>query len=154
MITNDHSLGAWASVINSNASQSYSSMNETELLSTLETSLENAFSTINSLPVTAGYAAVSSASLNNLNTQNEVGETVVINVTSGFSVSSKIYITGDENDLFILRWDNDANPANGYNGQVKFKNGGAIVPLGGLNASNFIHVAGDISSSGGGINPP
>jgi hypothetical protein len=82
-----------------------------------------------------------------------VSETVVINVTSGFQVSSKINITGDVGDVFVLRWDTDANPANGYQGQVKFQSGGAIVPLGGLTAGNFIHTAGDINASGGGSNP-
>ncbi len=88
-----------------------------------------------------------------LNTQNGVAETIVINVTSGFTVS-KIYITGDAGDVFILRWDTDANFANGYQGIVKFQSGGAIVPLGGLKPSSFVHVAGDISASGGGSNPP
>jgi hypothetical protein len=78
----------------------------------------------------------------------------VINVTSGFQVSSQINITGDADDVFILRWDTDSNPANGYQGVVKFQSGGAIVPLGGLKPSNFIHAAGDINSSGGGKNPP
>ena len=52
-----------------------------------------------------------------------------------------------------MRWDSDANFSDGYEGQVKFQSGGAIVPLGGLKASNFIHVAGDINSSGGGSTP-
>ena len=77
----------------------------------------------------------------------------MINVRSGFQVTSKINITGDANDVFILRWDTDANPAKGYQGQVKFQSGGAIVPLGGLTANNFVHVAGDFSASGGGGNP-
>ena len=81
-------------------------------------------------------------------------QTIVINVTSGFQVSSKINITGDAGDIFILRWDTDSNFANGYQGLVKFQSGGAIVPHGDLLPSNFIHVAGDISASGGGSNPP
>ncbi len=154
LITNDSSLGAWQNIINTNALQASFSLNNTELLSMLATNLENTFSMINAMPVTPGYAARSAASLNNLNTQNGIGQTIVINIKSGFTVSNKIHITGDATDLFIFRWDNDANPANGYNGQVKFKSGGAFVPLGDLNASNFVHVAGDISSSGGGSTPP
>jgi hypothetical protein len=46
--------------------------------------------------------------------------------------------------------DTNKNLANGYQGQVKFQSGGAIVPLGGLRAGNFIHVAGDMNASGGG----
>jgi len=107
----------------------------------------------NALTATAGYASVASTSLNGLNTQNSISETYVINVTSGLSVSSDIDITGDPGDMFILRWDTDANFGNGYDGQVKFQSGGAIVPHGGLTAGNFVNVAGDIASSGGGSNP-
>jgi hypothetical protein len=151
--TNDNTLSAWQNIVNNNPGQASSSLNETTRLAGLITELENAFTLINSLIVTPGYASVSAVSLNGLNTQNGNAETFVINVTSGFSVSSKINITGDANDLFILRWDDDANFSNGYDGQVKFKSGGAIVPLGGLKASNFYHVAGDINASGGGSNP-
>ena len=56
-------------------------------------------------------------------------------------------------DGLYPRWDTDSNSANGYQGQVKFQSGGAIVPHGGLTAGNFIHVAGNINSSGGGSNP-
>lgn len=82
-----------------------------------------------------------------------VSQTLVINVTSGFGISSQIDITGDANDAFILHWDTDANFSNGYDGQVKFQSGGAIVPHGGLKPTNFIHVAGDINASGGGSTP-
>lgn len=61
-------------------------------------------------------------------------------------------ITGDPGDVFIFRWDSDANFSNGYQGSPKFSNGG-ITPLGGLSVSNFIHVAGEIRSSGGGSPP-
>jgi hypothetical protein len=91
--------------------------------------------------------------LNGLNTQDGVNKTYVINVTSGFDISTKINIRGDSGDVYVLRWDSDANFADGYEGLVKFKSGGAIVPLGGLTAGNFIHVAGDITASGGGSNP-
>ena len=69
------------------------------------------------------------------------------------SVSSQIDITGDAFDAYILRWDSDANFGNGYQGQAKFQSGGGIVPHGGLTAANFVNVAGDIGSSGGGSNP-
>ncbi|HYV91802.1 MAG TPA: T9SS type A sorting domain-containing protein [Chitinophagales bacterium] len=151
--SNDATLSAWQQIIDNNTGQAIRSLNRTTLISDLTTDLENAFTQINALTVTTGYSGVSSTSLNGLNTQNGIAETYVINVTSGFAVSSKINITGDANDGFILRWDNDANFSNGYNGVVKFQSGGAIVPLGGLLPSNFIHVAGNINSSGGGSNP-
>jgi hypothetical protein len=154
MVTNANSLGAWQNIINANTSQSSSAVNNTWLLTMLGTKLEAAFTTINLMPATAGFTSRSSSSLNNLNTANGICQTIVINIKSGFTVSSKIYITGDPYDLFIFRWDTDANPLNGYNGKVTFQNGGAFVPLGDLNASNFIHVAGDISSNGGGSTPP
>lgn len=151
--TNASSLGNWQSIVDNNSSQAFASVNQTSRLSGLETDLESVFSQINALPVSSGYSSVASTSLNGLNTQNSIAETFVINVTSGFSISSKINITGDAGDIFILRWDTDANFSDGYEGQVKFQSGGAIVPLGGLKPSNFIHVAGDINASGGGSNP-
>jgi uncharacterized repeat protein (TIGR01451 family) len=151
--TNDNTLGAWGNIVANNSGQAMSSLNQVSLISGLETDLANAFSQINALTATPGYTSVSATSLNGLNTQNSIAEVYVINVTSGFSVSSQINITGDADDVFILRWDTDADFGNGYQGQVKFQSGGAIVPLGGLEPSNFIHVAGDINSSGGGSTP-
>ncbi|HEY9599839.1 MAG TPA: hypothetical protein V6D33_19430, partial [Cyanophyceae cyanobacterium] len=151
--TNDTSLGAWNNIVTQNSGQASAATGETARISALETDLANAFTQINALSVTAGFDGVSSTSLNGLNTQDGVNKTYVINVTTGFQVSSKINITGDAGDVFILRWDSDKNLSNGYNGQVKFQSGGAIVPLGGLTVSNFINVAGDINASGGGSNP-
>ncbi len=152
--TNDSTLSAWQNIVNQNSGQAFASYNETARISGLETDLANAFSQINALTATPGFTSVSSTSLNGLNVQNGICETFVINVTSGFGISSKINVTGDDCDVFILRWDTDANPNNGYQGAVKFQSGGAIVPLGGLKPTNFINVAGDIDSSGGGSNPP
>jgi hypothetical protein len=153
--SNDSTLGAWQNIVNApvNAGQAFSATGEVSRISALESDLTSAFAQINALPATPGYTSVSSTSLNGLNTQNGINEVFVINVTSGFSISSQINITGDPGDVFILRWDTDSNPANGYQGQVKFQSGGAIVPLGGLTPANFIHVAGDINASGGGTTP-
>jgi hypothetical protein len=151
--TNDSTLGTWQNIVTTNSGQASASTGQVARLSGLQTDLTSAFTQINVLTATAGYASVASTSLNNLNTQNSINETYVINVTSGLSVSSEINITGDAGDVFILRWDTDANFGNGYQGQAKFQSGGAIVPHGGLTAGNFINVAGDIGSSGGGSNP-
>ena len=152
--TNAATLGAWQGIVNSNPGQAFASTNQVARLSGLQSDLYGALHQVSGLAATAGYASVSSGSLNGLNTQNGSSETFVINVTSGFNVSSKINITGDAGDVFILRWDSDANFGNGYNGgEVKFQSGGAIVPLGGLKPGNFINVAGDIGSSGGGSTP-
>jgi PEP-CTERM motif len=151
--TNDTTLGAWQNIVDDNAGQAFGSTGQVSRLSGLQTDLAGAFTQINGLAASAGYASVSATSLNGLNTQNGISETFVINVTSGFSVSSQINITGDAGDTFILRWDTNANSADGYQGQVKFQSGGAIVPLGGLTPANFVHVAGDLASSGGGSNP-
>lgn len=154
IFTNASTLGAWQNIVDSNPGQAFSSTGNTGLLAGLEADLSNAFTQINGLSATPGYTSVSASSLNGLNTQNGTPDTYVINVTSGFSgISSQIDITGDPTDVFILRWDSDANFANGYQGQVKFQSGGAIVPLGGLTPGNFINVAGDINSSGGGSTP-
>ncbi|MCB0559403.1 MAG: hypothetical protein H6573_13480 [Lewinellaceae bacterium] len=154
--TNDNTLSAWADIVDQNdpsqvnPAQAFGQTNQTSRISGLNSDLNSAFAQINALSPSAGYSSVSSTSLNGLNTQNSTPETFVINITSGLQVSSKINITGDANDIFILRWDSDGNPNNGYQGEVKFQSGGAIVPLGGLKPTNFINVAGAINSSGGG----
>ncbi|MBL0926171.1 MAG: PEP-CTERM sorting domain-containing protein [Phycisphaerales bacterium] len=148
------SLGAWQGIVNNNSGQASSSLNQSSRLTGLTADLSSAFAQINALTASTGYTSRSATSLDGLNTQNGIAETFVINVTSGLQVSSQISIRGDASDVFILRWDTDANAANGYNGQVKFQSGGGIVPQGGLTAGNFIHVAGDINASGGGSNPP
>ncbi len=157
IFTNDNTLDDWQEIVDDNAGYSIPVFNQTATLSGLNADLESAFSQINAYPVTPGFDGVSSTSLNGLNTMDGIGRTYVINVTSGFSVTSQINITGDGGDfgdVFILRWDTDKNFSNGYNGPVKFSGGGAIVPKGGLTAANFINVAGDIKSSGGGTTPP
>jgi hypothetical protein len=151
--TDGPSLGAWQNIVNANPGQASASLNQVARINGLSTSLTGAFAQANALPASQGFSSVLSTSLNGLNTQNGIAETFVINVTSGFTVSSQINITGDASDAYILRWDTDANSGNGYQGQAKFQSGGAIVPLGGLSAANFINLAGDIGSSGGGSNP-
>lgn len=143
----------WQGITNQNAAQSTYHADNGNRLDNLSNDLDNAFSSIDALPVTTGYESRTATSLDGLNTRNGIAETIVINITAGMQVSSQIDITGDANDTYILRWDADANPSNGYQGLVKFQSGGAIVPHGELNASNFINVAGDISASGGGSNP-
>lgn len=154
--TNAASLGPWQGIVtqSQNVGQAFAALNKSAKVSQLEADLSSAFAQINALVVSPGYAGVASTSLNGLNAQNGLAQTFVINVTSGFSVSTKIHVTGDAGDVFILRWDTDQNFANGYNGQVSFQSGGAIVPHGGLKPTNFIHVAGDLASSGGGSTPP
>ncbi len=151
--TNDITLSAWQNIVNNNPGQAFSSLNKTTLINDLKADLVSAIQQINALPVTPGYNNMSILSLNGLNTQNGINETFVINITQDLSFTSEIKITGDPGDVFILRWDTDGNPNNGYQGQLKPHSGGAIVPLGGLTPTNFINVAGDITSSGGGSNP-
>ena len=151
--TNSTTVGPWQNIINSNPGQASAVTGQTALVASLESDLATAFTQIDGLSATAGYTSVAATALNGLNTLDGINRTYVINVTSGFSISSKINITGDAGDVFVLRWDTNANAADGYQGQVKFQSGGAIVPLGGLTAANFIHVAGDINASGGGSNP-
>lgn len=155
--TNDTTLGAWQDIVDNNAGQASASTGNTALITDLENTLNAAFLTINGLAATSTTTGpadpVGSGGLNGLNTENGVAETFVIDITGGFSISSFVEITGDPGDVFIFRWDSDANLSNGYNGQVKFSNGGGFIPLGGLSPSNFIHVAGDINASGGGNAP-
>jgi hypothetical protein len=152
--TNDANLGAWQNIVNSNVGQAFAQFNQVAPIAGLTNNLNSAFAQIDALPATAGFVSVASTALNGLNTQNGVAETIVVNVTSGFSISTQINITGDASDAYILRWDTDALSGNGYQGEVKFQSGGSIVPHGGLIPTNFVNVAGDINSSGGGSNPP
>ena len=154
LYTNAPTQGAWQAILDQNPTQASGVTGDTTRISNLTSDLVSAFQQINTLSATPGFENQSSTSLDGLNTQNGVNEVYVINITSGFTVSSQINITGDAGDVYILRWDEDADPANGYQGQVKFESGGAIVPHGGLTPTNFINVAGDINSSGGGTTPP
>jgi len=153
LYNSSNSSSAWQAITNQNPNQStYHSDNGTRL-DNLANDLNSAFDQIDALTVTPGYAARSATSLDGLNTQDGIAQTIVINITSGMQISSQIDITGDATDTYILRWDADANPSNGYQGTVKFQSGGGIVPHGGLTAGNFIHTAGNIDASGGGSNP-
>lgn len=152
LYTNAATQGNWQGILDQNSLQSTGVANQGNI-SALTNDLNNAFTTINSKEASIGFESVSSTSLNGLNTQNGIAQAIVINITSGLSVSSKINITGDADDIYILRWDSDGDPLNGYQGITKFQSGGAIVPNGNLKPTNFINVAGDISSSGGGSTP-
>ncbi len=152
--TNDTTLGDWQDIVNNNPGQAFESLNQVARIAGLESDLISAFQQINALPVSSGFTSRDAASLDGLNTQNGINELFVINVTSGFDVAAPINITGDAGDVFVLLWDEDADPANGYQGRVRFRHGGAIVPHGGLTPANFIHVAGQIDSAGGGSTPP
>ncbi|MEL6605718.1 MAG: choice-of-anchor A family protein, partial [Cyanobacteria bacterium J06614_10] len=156
--TNDTTADAWQDHVDQNATNGNNAATvtgQTALISGLESTLNQAFLDINALTATPGYddgsGGISAQALNGLDTTNGVAETYVINITSDFEIRDPLEVTGDEGDLFILRWDEDADFSNGYDGQVHFADGGGIVPLGGLTAASFIHVAGDIRASGGDV---
>ncbi len=160
--TNDSSLGSWQKIVDQNSGQASASTGQTALVSGLQADLLAAFTQVNALTATSkstfggttyNFNNINAGQLNGLNTQDGINQTFVINVTSGFNVSTQINITGDAGDVYVLRWDTDRNSSNGYQGQVKFQSGGGIVPLGGLSSGNFIHVAGDLNASGGGSTP-
>ncbi len=150
--TNDTSLDAWQKIADQNSKQASVMTGQQGRIDALDDDLKNAFAQINSLEATAGFEDRSSSSLDGLNTKDGVNQTYVINVTSESKVSSQINISGDAGDVYVLRWDEDLSKE-GYQGEVKFQSGGAIVPEGELMAGNFIHVAGDINASGGGSTP-
>jgi probable HAF family extracellular repeat protein len=152
IFTNRSQLDAWQGIVNNNPTQAASAVNQVARLNALEAELKARMVEINNLPVTLGFESRSATSLAG-DYSGLPATRFVINVTAGFSISSKINITGRADQVFILRWDTDANPGNGYQGEVKFQSGGAIVPLGGLTPANFIHVAGDINAAGGGSTP-
>jgi hypothetical protein len=152
--TNDVDLGAWENIVNHNPGQASAMYSDAAKVASLSTAIESVFTQVNSQTVTAGFESANPHDIDGLNTTNGIGETYVFNMTSGFDVNYTIDITGDSNDYYIFRWDTDANFANGYNGKPKFSGGGGLMPHGNLLPSNFLSVAGDISSSGGGSNPP
>jgi hypothetical protein len=155
IFTDAPQLRAWQRIVDNNPGQAASSGNETARINALEAELKARIVELSNLPATTGFASRSAASLNGLDFSGSPETRIVINVTSGLGVSSRINIGGRADQVIIIRWDTDGNPANlRYEGQVKFQSGGAIVPQGGLTPSNFIHVAGDINSSGGGSTPP
>lgn len=152
--SDDSTLNDWQDIVDQNPGQAAAATGEGARLDQLSADLQHAVAQIEALPATPGFESRTPESLDGLNTQNRIAEVFVINVTSDLKVSSQITITGDATDAFFLRWDEDANPANGYQGQVKFQSGGAIIPGGALTPGNFVHLAGDINASGGGSTPP
>ncbi len=151
--TNAAGPGAWQRILGANLGQATVLPAQTALLDALDASLDDAFAQVDALAATPGFESRTPASLDGLDSTDGRAETIVVNVTSQMKVSSQIAVTGDAGDVYVLRWDEDADASNGYDGEVKFQSGGAIVPLGGLTAGNFVHVAGDINASGGGATP-
>lgn len=152
IFTNDATLGKWQDIVDDNPGQASASFGNDALIAGLESDLDSAFAQVDALTPTLGFGSVSSVDLDGLNTQDGIAQTYVINVTRDLKVSQTIDITGDADDFFVLRWDDDLTTA-GYQGETKFQSGGGINPLGGLMASNFLNVAGNINASGGGGNP-
>ncbi|NNK90868.1 MAG: hypothetical protein HKO87_00415 [Acidimicrobiia bacterium] len=152
--TNDSDLGKWQDIVDQNEGQATAVFDADAVVDCAVSSLHAALAQIGLLTATSGFEDRSSKSLDGLDMSGDGPNTYVINVTDDLKVSKPITITGDEGDVFVLRWDTDGDPSNGYQGQVKFQSGGAIIPAGGLTPSSFIHAAGDINASGGGENPP
>ncbi|MEL6605865.1 MAG: hypothetical protein AAFP20_21855 [Cyanobacteria bacterium J06614_10] len=158
--TNDSTLDSWQDIVDHNSvGGAYASNNasavfdQESLIDQLTSDVDNVFSQIDGLTATSGYESFDAADLDGLDFKNGVADNIVINITDGLSISEQLRVSGDADDFFFLRWDDDANASNGYDGQVKFKSGGGIVPIGDLTAANFFHTAGDIKASGGGSTP-
>lgn len=151
--TNDSSLGKWQDIVDQNPGQASAVFEADAAVDCAVMSLHTALAQIGTLIATPGFEGVSSKSLDGLDMSGDGAQTYVINVTDDLKVSKPIIITGDEGDVIVMRWDEDADPSNGYQGQVKFQSGGAIIPAGGLTPASFIHAAGDINASGGGDTP-
>lgn len=153
LFTNDITLGKWNTIVTGNPTTATGLTQETTRISNLTTQINNAITNIRGMTVSPGYESRSVTSLNGLNTQNGVTDTLVINLTSGFKVETRVEITGDVGDTYFFRW--DLNPASArFEGEVDFEEGGAFIPLGALKPSNFVHLAGDIDSGKDGVTPP
>jgi hypothetical protein len=142
IFTSDSALSAWQGIINQNSGQAFGSYSQTALISNLTAAFNSAVSQINALSATLSYSACTG--LNGLNKTNGISDITVIDMTAT-SCSAQPQIYGDADDVFIIRWKGDS---------IKFQSGGGIVPKGGLTPANFVNIAQNIRSSGGGNNPP
>jgi hypothetical protein len=142
IFTTDDTLGAWKSILNDNQGQASLSYDEAGLISILTADFEYAVDQINTLSATHTFSSCSS--LNGLDTMDYISDITVIDMTAT-SCSAQLHISGDADDVFIIRWKGDS---------IKFQSGGGIVPKGGLTPANFVNIAQNIRSSGGGKNPP
>ena len=141
-------------IVDNNAGQATANDGLTTMATQLISDFDAAVAQIDSLAVDPAYHITTSdpfTDVNNLNTQNGISETYIIDVTGGNIVlQNSIFITGDASDVFVWRWNKD----NGYANEVDFMGGNTIIPQGGLIPGNFFHLAGYLKSSGGGIPPP
>ena len=118
----------------------------------LQNDFNAAVTQIKSLDATDGFANRSLSSLNGVDVSALAQNLFVVNVTSGFSTNSAVRINGRADQFFIFRWDQNLSTA-GFQGTVNFSGGGGLIPTGDLGPQNFLHVAGDLNSSGGGSRP-
>lgn len=152
IVTNDTTLDGWTEIVQQNPDTAAVQLGQTSTIDALRNDFDIALGTLLALETTPGFSEVDSANLDGLDVTDGEGRTYVIDIETGFSASSTINIFGDQDDLFIFRWDSD--PASEeLNGTVKFSGGGGIIPRGDLTPSNFIHLAGGLNASGGGSNP-
>ena len=131
--TNDNladfeSGGKWDDFVNANPATASVSPDQTALINGLEADLAAAWADLDGRTVT-------DASINTLallsaeNYQNGIAETIVVDITSGFNPKTQIPITGDADDMFVIRWGKTNDPSTSYGTEVKFADGGAIVPV-------------------------
>ncbi|WP_238368755.1 pilus assembly protein TadG-related protein [Mesobacterium pallidum] len=147
--TNAPQLTGWDGIVAQNTGTAWTSPNETARIDDLMTVFNNALSKFGAMDPTPGFENVAAADLDGMNSQNGTAETFVINITSGMSLSSSLNISGDATDLYVLRWDEDPYRS-GFQGTVKLSSGGGVNPMGKLEPTNFINLAGNINASGGG----
>ena len=154
IVTVHPSLTDFQTIIDNNVGQATGADGQTTMATQLTSDFDAAVAQIDSLAVDPSYHITTSdpsTDVNNLNTQNGISETYIIDVTGGdITIQDPISITSDASDIFVWRW----NKANGYANEVDFKDGNTIIPQGGLSPGNFFHLAGYLKSSGGGNPPP
>jgi len=83
--------------------------------------------------------------------ENGIAETIVIDIkTNRVEKGDIMYVTGDVEDIIIFRWDDNwaCQANNGCKGNIEFKEGSAIVPLGGISMSRIINMAEQINAPG------
>jgi hypothetical protein len=105
--TNDDDIGVWQDIVDQNPETASSVFGEVDRINGLRTDLLMAFDYIDAMTATSGFENMSSKDLDGLNTLDGVGKTYVINITQDLSNNTPINITGDADDMFIVRWDSD-----------------------------------------------
>ena len=118
-----NSIGKWQDFVDDNPTQAFVEFSQDQRIYDLDDDFNAAWTDLDSRTATRSYNTLTVLSA--VDFQDDNPETIVIDITGGFKIKDQIPIKGDAGDIFVLRWDR----ANNYDAEVKFQDGGAIVPV-------------------------